>query len=116
MTDQEKRACFEEVRALKGLIDYQEGSIVSKTLIEKNIGTLTIFAFSKGQALSEHTAAFDATIYVVEGISEIIISGVSYKVKEGEMIIMPADKPHAVRATENFKMLLIMIKGEDIKR
>ena len=95
---------------IKELIDYQNGSIVSKTLIEKGTGTVTIFAFDKGQALSEHTAPFDAMVQVVDGQAEIIISGQSYVVKEGELIIMPAHKPHAVKARESFKMLLTMIK------
>jgi len=93
------------------LINYQNESVVSRTLIEKKTGTVTLFAFSKGQALSEHTAPFDAMVFILDGKAEIIISGNSYNLEIGQMIIMPADKPHALKATENFKMLLTMIKS-----
>ncbi len=90
---------------------YQRNAIVSKEIIKKNAGTVTLFAFDKGQGLSEHTAPFDALVYIVDGIAEIIISGKSHTVKKGEMIIMPAQKPHAVKAERRFKMLLVMIKA-----
>jgi len=93
------------------LINYQNESVVSRTLIEKKTGTVTLFAFSKGQALSEHTAPFDAMVFILDGKAEIIISGNSYNLEIGQMIIMPANKPHALKATENFKMLLTMIKS-----
>jgi quercetin dioxygenase-like cupin family protein len=96
--------------AIKDAIEYASDSIVSKMLIKKETGNLTLFAFDKGQALSEHTAPFDAAVMVLDGIAEIIIGGESYTLNEGEFIIMPADIPHAVKASEKFKMLLTMIK------
>ena len=101
-----------EVENPKGMVDYQEGSIVSRTLLDKKTGSVTLFAFDKGQRLSEHTAPFDAMVYVLEGEAEITISGRPYRLKEGEMIIMPANEPHAVNAPKKFKMLLVMIKSE----
>ncbi|MFC1643810.1 cupin domain-containing protein [Candidatus Omnitrophota bacterium] len=95
-----------------GLIDYQEGSVVSRTIIDKDVGTVTLFAFDKGQGLSEHTAPFDAMVYIVDGQAEVIISGQEHNLKVGEMIIMPANRPHALRADERFKMLLVMIKSK----
>jgi quercetin dioxygenase-like cupin family protein len=95
---------------LAGLIDYQDASVVSKTLIDKKEGTLTLFSFDKGQGLSEHTAPFDAFVYVVDGEAEITISGEKHTVKTDEMIIMPANKPHALSAAQKFKMLLVMIR------
>lgn len=99
------------VLPLTDLIAYQEGSVVSRTLIDKKVGTLTLFAFGAGQGLSEHTAPYDATIQIIDGEAEVIIEGTSHTVKAGEMIIMPANRPHAVRATTQFKMLLIMIRS-----
>jgi len=93
------------------LIAYQEGSVVSRTLIDKKVGTLTLFAFGAGQGLSEHTAPYDATIQVIDGEAEVIIEGTGYPVKTGQMIIMPANRPHSIRANERFKMLLIMIRA-----
>ena len=92
-------------------IEYQEGSVVSKTLVQQSSGTVTLFAFAKGQGLSEHSAPFDAMVVVLEGKAEIAIAGRPNIVDAGEMIIMPANQPHAVSAVENFKMLLIMIKS-----
>ncbi len=100
-----------KVLNLKNLIDYHEDSVVSKTLIDKNTGTVTLFFFDKGQGLSEHTAPFDALVYLIEGEAEIVISGKPYYLKEGEMIIMPANNPHALRAVKKFKMMLIMIRS-----
>ena len=97
---------------LKELAQYQNGSVVSKALLAKKGGNITLFAFDKGEGLSEHTAPFDAFVYILDGVSEIIISGEKYVLKEGEMIIMPANKPHALQAIEAFKMLLVMIKSE----
>ena len=97
---------------LKDLIDYQSASVVSKTLIDKKVGTVTLFAFDKGQGLSEHTAPFDATVYIIDGMAEISIAGDTNLVNKGEIIIMPADKPHSLKAKERFKMLLIMIKPQ----
>ena len=96
---------------LKGLIAYQEGSIVSREIIKKPVGTVTVFAFDQGQGLSEHTAPFDAMVNVIEGEAEIMISGKAHTVKEGEFIIMPANQPHAVQAQKRFKMMLIMVRG-----
>jgi len=93
------------------LVDYQTGSVVSRTILEKQTGTVTLFAFDKGQGLSEHTAPFDALVYLLEGEAEITISGKSLRLREGEMIIMPANQPHALRATQKFKMLLTMIRS-----
>jgi quercetin dioxygenase-like cupin family protein len=96
---------------LVDLADYQEGSVVSRTIIDKKTGTVTFFAFAEGQGLSEHTAPFDALVYLLEGEAEIIISGKPIHLKSGEMVIMPANHPHALKATENFKMLLTMIRS-----
>jgi len=92
-------------------VDYQENSIVSRTIIDKETGTVTLFAFDRGQGLSEHTAPFDAMVYIVEGEVEVKISGKSYHLKEGNMIVMPANKPHALKALSKFKMLLVMIRS-----
>ncbi len=91
-------------------VSYQTGSIVSKSLVSGTGGTTTLFAFDEGQALSEHSAPFDALVYVLDGEAEIRISGQPHIVKRDEMIIMPANEPHAVKASQAFKMMLIMIK------
>ena len=96
---------------LKEMITYQDGSVVSRTLIDKKVGTLTLFAFDAGQGLSEHTAPYDATIQVIDGEAEVIIEGKSHAVGAGQLIIMPANRPHSVRANQRFKMLLIMIRA-----
>ncbi|MFC2035393.1 cupin domain-containing protein [Chloroflexota bacterium] len=93
------------------LTDYQADSIVSKTIIDKSAGTLTLFAFDEGQGLSEHTAPFDALVYIIDGEAQITISGESLQVKQGEMVIMPANQPHALKASQRFKMMLVMIKS-----
>ena len=100
-----------KVLKVADLLDYQEGSVVSRELIRKETGTVTIFAFDKGEGLSEHTAPFDAMVQVIDGKAEIIISGKSNMVSAGEMIIMPANDPHALNAVENFKMVLTMIRS-----
>ncbi len=100
-----------EAFKLAELIKYQEGSVVSKTIIDKKVGTVTLFAFDKGQRLSTHTAPFDAMIFIPEGEAEVTIAGKSNTVMAGDMIIMPAGKPHSVEATKRFKMLLIMIRA-----
>jgi quercetin dioxygenase-like cupin family protein len=100
-----------QVARLIDLVDYQTGSIVSRTIIDKATGTLTLFAFDKGQGLSEHTAPFDAMVYVFDGEAEVTISGEPLLVKKGEMVIMPANQPHALRAISRFKMMLVMIKS-----
>jgi len=94
-----------------GLLAYQEGSIVSRAVIDKPNGTVTVFAFDKGQALSEHTAPFDAIVHVLDGEVEVTISGKPSVVKPGEMIVMPANDPHALKALTPFKMMLIMVKA-----
>ena len=96
---------------LAGLVDYQAGTIVSRTLIKKATGTVTLFAFDAGQELSEHTAPFDALAQVLDGEAEITISGNPLRVTAGQMVIMPAEKPHAVRAVARFKMLLLMVRS-----
>ena len=93
------------------LTQYQTGSIVSREIISKKTGTVTLFAFDKDQHLSEHTAPFDALVLCLEGEAEIIISGHAHRVKQGQMIIMPSNKPHALKAIEKFKMVLIMIRS-----
>ena len=100
-----------EVQKLSEMVNYQDGTIVSKTLINKDKGTVTLFAFDKDQSLSEHTAPFDAMVNILDGEAEIIISGKTFNLKAGEIIIMPANEPHAVKAVKKFKMILIMIKS-----
>lgn len=92
------------------MVEYQEGAVVSRTVINKPAGTVTVFAFDKGEKLSEHTAPFDAMVHVLEGAVQIVISGKPFTVGSGQMIIMPANEPHALAAIERFKMLLIMIR------
>jgi quercetin dioxygenase-like cupin family protein len=96
---------------LVNLVDYQEGSIVSRTVIDKPAGTLTLFAFDKDQGLSEHKAPFDAFIYLLDGEALVTISGKALAVTQGESVILPANQPHALRATQRFKMMLVMIKS-----
>jgi len=95
---------------MAGLISYQENSVVSKTLIDKKAGTITLFAFDSGQGLSEHTAPYDAVVIDLDGEAEITVGGKTVHITPGKMLIMPANVPHAVRATTQFKMMLIMIK------
>lgn len=92
------------------LISYQKGSVVSREVISKKAGTVTVFSFDKAQGLSEHTAPFDALVYILDGEAIISISGKAHAVKKGELIIMPANKPHALKAVKRFKMLLILIR------
>ena len=96
---------------LSRLIEYQAGSVVSRTIIDKKAGTVTLFAFDENQGLSEHITPYDALVYVVDGEAEIVISGKSIHLKKGEFTIMPANEPHALSATTKFKMLLIMIRS-----
>jgi quercetin dioxygenase-like cupin family protein len=95
---------------LTKLLRYQKRAIVSRVIIDKETGTITLFAFDEGQGLSEHTAPYDALVYVLDGEAEIIIEGKPVRLEKGEMTIMPANKPHAVKALTEFKMLLIMIR------
>lgn len=101
-----------QVKNLSGLIEYQENAIVSSEIIKKDTGTVTVFAFDKNQGLSEHTTPFDALVNIIDGQAEVTISGEVFSVKSGEMIIMPANKPHSIKAVKKFKMLLVMIKDE----
>lgn len=93
------------------MADYQEGSVVSRTVLDKKTGTVTLFAFDKGQGLSEHTTPFDALVHILEGEAEIAISGRPLQLKDGEIIVMPANQPHAVRARTKLKMMLTMIRS-----
>jgi quercetin dioxygenase-like cupin family protein len=93
------------------LIEYQEGSVVSREIIRKDTGTVTIFAFDKREGLSEHTAPFDAMVQIIDGKAEIIISGNKNILEAGEMIMMPANEPHALKALEKYKMILTMIRS-----
>jgi len=102
---------FAKPLLLADLIDYQDGSVVSRTIVDRKTGTVTLFAFDEGQGLSEHTAPFDALVYNVEGEVTVTISDKQFPLKKGEMIIMPANKPHALKATKRFKMVLVMIKS-----
>ena len=95
---------------IKDLVSYQTGSVVSRTLIDKSVGTVTVFAFDHGQGPSEHTAPFDAFVQIIEGTADITIDGYLHTVKEGEMIIMSANRPHSLKANPQFKMLLTMIR------
>ncbi|MCJ7824007.1 MAG: cupin domain-containing protein [Anaerolineales bacterium] len=99
-----------EAQSLAGLIDYQSGSVVSRTMINKTAGTVTLFAFDENQGLSEHTTPYDALVLIVDGALEVTIDGVSHRLSHGEVLLMPADKPHAVHASERSKMLLVMIR------
>ena len=93
------------------LADYQDSTVVSRVLLKQETGNVTLFAFDRDQELSEHTAPFDALVQVLEGTAEVTIAGEAHTVRAGEMILMPANKPHAIRAVERFKMLLTMIRG-----
>jgi quercetin dioxygenase-like cupin family protein len=96
---------------MKSLAEYQEGSIVSRTIIDKKAGTITFFAFDEGQGLSEHVAPYDALVSILDGEAQAVISGETFHLREGEIIILPANKPHALKAIKKFKMMLIMIKA-----
>jgi len=100
-----------QVARMVDLVDYQEGSVVSRTLVDKKAGTVTLFAFWEGQGLSEHTAPFDAMVYLLDGEGEVVISGKSLRLEQGEMVVMPANEPHALQAVKNFKMMLVMIRS-----
>lgn len=102
-----------DVFNLEQFIDYSSGSVVSKTLLKRDVGNITLFSFDKGQGLSEHTAPFDATVYILDGAAQIFIGGEPKDVTKGDMLIMPANISHALKATEPFKMLLIMIRGSE---
>ncbi|HZK08421.1 MAG TPA: cupin domain-containing protein [Bacteroidales bacterium] len=101
---------FNEAFDLAASVQYAEGSVVSRTIAKKDTGSITLFTFDKGQGLSEHSAPFDAMVNVIDGEAEVIIGGKSHFLKSGQSIVMPANIPHALKATEKFKMLLVMIK------
>ena len=102
---------MQKITDMKGSVKYSAGSVVSQTVIEKDAGTVTLFAFDKGQGLSEHSAPYDALVEVLDGKAVITIGGEAHEVKAGEYVIMPANVPHALKAIEKFKMLLVMVKG-----
>ncbi len=104
-------ACMGRSQELASLVEYAADSIVSKTILDKRVGTITLFAFDKGQKLSEHTAPYDAVVQVIDGKAQLIIGGEDVRVSAGEIIVMPANVPHAVVAGEKFKMLLTMIRA-----
>lgn len=112
--DKEKAAAQKpdvEATRLADMIDYRTGSVVSREILRQKAGTVTLFAFDQGQGLSEHKAPFDALVLLLDGEAEIVISGEPFRLKSGEMIIMPANEPHALKARKKFKMLLVMIKS-----
>lgn len=100
-----------EVLSLSGLIDYQDGAVVSRTVIKGPAGSVTLFAFDEGQDLSEHTVPHDALVHVLDGEARITISGTPHRVTAGEMIVMPANRPHSVLASQRFKMMLVMLRS-----
>lgn len=104
-------ACVGNAQELKSLVEYADDSIVSKTILDKTAGTITLFAFDKGQKLSEHQAPYDAVVQVLDGSGEFVIGGKSVTVCAGQLVIMPGNVPHAVNAHEKFKMLLTMIRS-----
>ena len=108
---QNKEKMPSQVVSLAGLVDYQQDSVVSRTIIDRKTGTVTLFAFDRGQGLSEHTAPFDALVYILDGDAEVTISGQHFRLRAGEAVIMPANRPHALEATSRFKMMLVMIKS-----
>jgi quercetin dioxygenase-like cupin family protein len=100
-----------QISNLQNLIAYQEGAVVSRTLIDKKAGTITLFAFDKNQGLSEHTAPFDALVYIVDGEAKVTIAGKPLQLKQGEMTVMPANQTHALTAVSRFKMLLVIVRS-----
>ncbi|MCX6152932.1 MAG: cupin domain-containing protein [Candidatus Kapabacteria bacterium] len=104
---------FSKVANLASLVTIGDGAVVSRTVIKKPTGTVTVFGFDAGEGLSEHTAPFDAMVYVLDGEVDITISGASYNLKTGDTIVMPAGEPHGMKAITKYKMLLIMIKNAE---
>jgi quercetin dioxygenase-like cupin family protein len=100
-----------EVISLVDLVSYQEGAVVSRTIVHRPTGTVTLFAFDEGQGLSEHTAPFDALVHLLDGQAEVRISGKAFLLSSGDAILMPANEPHALKAIKRFKMLLTMIRA-----
>ncbi len=105
----EKSVITEKMRP-SDLLNYQQGAVVSKVLLKKKSGNITVFAFSKGEGLSEHIAPFDAFVHVIDGEAEVTVSGKPHMLNGGEAIIMPANEPHALKAVSDFRMLLVMLK------
>lgn len=100
-----------EVFQLAQYVQYQEGPVVSREIVSKPTGTVALFAFDKGQGLSEHTAPYDALVYIIDGRAEVTVSGIKHQLHSGEVIIMPANHPHKLKAVEKFKMILVMIRS-----
>ncbi len=96
---------------VSGLVEYQQGTVVSRTVIAKKTGTVTVFAFDKGEGLSEHTTPFDALVQIVDGEADITVSGITHRVASGQLLLMPANEPHALHASSRFKMVLTMVKS-----
>ena len=111
MTDQDDHAASPRAESIADLVAYQEGSIVSREVLKKPTGSVTAFAFDEGQGLSEHTSPFDALVFVLDGEAEVTISGQPIRLQSGQFVVMPAGKPHALKAPRKFKMLLVMIKS-----
>jgi quercetin dioxygenase-like cupin family protein len=111
MKENKKTAAQTQAVKMSDLADYQKGAIVSRTIIDKKAGTVTFFAFDEGQGLSEHVAPYDALVCILDGEAEVVISGKTNHLREGEMILMLANKPHALKAVKRFKMMLIMVKA-----
>lgn len=105
------KALFGNPQHMETLVEYQPGAVVSREILNRSTGTVTLFAFDTGQGLSEHTAPFDALVVVMAGKAEIHISGRAVAVREGEVIILPANQPHALKAVNRFKMMLVMIRS-----
>ena len=110
MTEQD-RGLAGQVRRMADLIDYQEGSVVSRQVMKGDGGNVTLFAFDEGEGLTEHTSPFDALVLVVDGEAEVTLSGLASRLREADMILMPANEPHALKAPSRFKMLLVMVKS-----
>jgi quercetin dioxygenase-like cupin family protein len=100
-----------EVQRLADLVPYQDGAVVSRTVLKRPTGTITLFAFDRGEGLSEHTAPFDALVQVLDGEAEVRIAGIACRVAAGEMIVLPAHQPHALRALARFRMMLVMLRS-----
>ena len=116
MSDEKLKAtilqtCICKGQTLADLVEYADNSIVSKTILDKSVGTITLFAFDKGQRLSEHQAPYDAVLQIIDGTAHLTIGGEDVNVSAGQIIIMPGNVPHAVAADEKFKMLLTMIRA-----
>lgn len=108
--DKKREALAGKVLVVNDLVQYQEGTVASRMIVFRKTGTITLFAFDAGEGLSEHSAPFDAILTVTDGVAEVAITGEWFTVKNGEMIILPANKPHALQAKERFKMTLTMIR------